>query len=63
MQKSTFHVNRFNEFQDRFLSFVGSLGDRFSDFLSLENRLENRGVFGDATDPEKLTGVGGIWTL
>ena len=35
---------------------LGGLGDRFSDFLSVENRLENEGCFGDVTDPEP-----GIW--
>ena len=34
----------------------GGLGDRFYDFSGLENRLENRGNFGDVTDP-----VPGIW--
>ena len=46
----------FNEFRDRFLSFVGGLGPAlgaaFLDFLGIENRLENRGIFGDVTDPE-----------
>ena len=28
------------------------LGDCFSDFLGLENRFVNRGIFGDVTDPE-----------
>ena len=35
----------FNEFQDRFLSFFGGLGGSFSEFFSLENRLENEGFF------------------
>ena len=34
------------------IDLFGSLGDRFSDFLGLENRLENRGIFGDVTNPE-----------
>ena len=42
----------FYEFRDRFVSFFGGLGDRFSGFLVLENRLENRGILGDVTDPE-----------
>ena len=53
-------ANRFsivlNEFRNRFLLFLRSLGDRFSDFLDLENRLENRWIFGDVTDLEF-----GIW--
>ena len=45
-----------NKFRGRCLSFFGRLGDHFSDFLGLENRFENRGFFGDVTDPEP-----GIW--
>ena len=41
-----------------FLSFFASLGSRLSDFSSLENRLENEGIFCDVTDPEF-----GIWGL
>ena len=41
-----------NEFVSRFLSFSKSLVERFSDFLGLENRFENRGIFSDVTDPE-----------
>ena len=44
----------FKEFRDRFLSFFGGLGSRFSDFLGLGNRLENEAIFSDETDPEKL---------
>ena len=40
----------FYGFRGRLLPFFGSVGDRFSDFLGLENRLENRRVFGDVTD-------------
>ena len=32
--------------------FLGRFGDRFSDLLGMENRLENRGIFGDVTGPE-----------
>ena len=46
----------FSEFRDACLSFFRRLGNRFSDFLGLEDRFENRGIFGDATDPEF-----GIW--
>ena len=31
---------------------IEALGIVFSDFLSLKNRLKNRGIFGDVTDPE-----------
>ena len=37
-------------FLDRFLSFFGGLGGRFSGFLGLENGLEIRGIFGDVTN-------------
>lgn len=40
----------------RFLLFARSRVGRFSDFLSLENRFENRESFGDITYPEL-----GIW--
>ena len=40
----------------RFSLFVRGLGVRFSDFLSLENKVENTETFGDVTDPEF-----GIW--
>ena len=36
------------------LSFFGRLGSRFSGFLGLENRLENRWIFVMQTDPAKL---------
>ena len=39
-------------FGNRFLLFFDSLGHRFSDFLSLGNRFENKGIFCDVTDPE-----------
>ena len=42
----------FSEFRDRFLVFVGCLGSRFSDFLGLENMLENEAIFSEKTDPE-----------
>ena len=35
----------FKEFRDRFLVFFGCLGSRFSDFLGLENKLENETIF------------------
>ena len=35
----------FKEFQARFLVLVGCRGTRFSDFLGLENTLENRTIF------------------
>ena len=35
-----------------FYRFLTALGGRFSDFFSLENRLENEGTFCDETDPE-----------
>ena len=38
-------------FQSR---FSGCFGDRFPGFLGLENRFENRWIFGDVTDPETL---------
>ena len=41
----------FNEFRDRLLSLSESLGGRFSDFFSLESKLENEGFFCDVTDP------------
>ena len=44
----------FNELRDRCLSFFESLGKRFSDFLSLESRLENDAIFSDVTNPETL---------
>ena len=47
----------FNEFRDRLLSFLGSLGNRFSAFLALENRLENEGIFCDEADLEVELGV------
>ena len=34
------------------LPFFGSLGSRFSGFLGLGKRFENRGIFGDVTDLE-----------
>ena len=42
----------FNDFGIDFYRFLEALGAVFSDFLSLENRLEHRGIFGDVTDPE-----------
>ena len=44
----------FNEFLDRFLSFFGSLGSGFSNFLGLENRLGKEGIFSGITDLETL---------
>ena len=46
----------FNEFRYGFLSFFGSLGSRFSDFFSLENRFENTLIFSDIMRSES-----GIW--
>ena len=46
----------FNSFLSRISSFVRGLGSRFSGLLGLENRFENRRIFGDVTDPES-----GIW--
>ena len=46
----------FNEFRDRFSLFFESLGNRFSDFVSLENKLENTPIFSDITKSEP-----GIW--
>ena len=46
----------FSEFRDGFVSFVGSLGSRFSDILSLERKLKNQTIFGVKTDLES-----GIW--
>ena len=46
--------------------FLRGLGDRFSDFLGLENRHENRGNFCDVTDPEFGSGdadLRGIWAV
>ena len=37
----------FNEFRDRFLSFVGGLRSCFSDFFTLENKLENEANFSE----------------
>ena len=37
-----------------FVSFFGSLGRRFHDLFSLENRLENETIFRDITDLEPL---------
>ena len=47
----------FNEFRDRFLLFVKSIGNRFSGFLGLENRLKMKGFFVMQADPEKLNWV------
>ena len=33
------------ECRDRLLVFFGCLGNRFSEFLSLENKLENEAIF------------------
>ena len=35
----------FKESRNRILVFFGSLGSRFSDFLGLENKLENQAIF------------------
>ena len=46
--------------------FFGCLGSRFSDFLGLENKLENEAIFSDITDPETWIWWGrsrGIWAL
>ena len=43
----------FNEFRDGFLSFFGRLGIRFSDFLSIENKLETTTVFSEKPDSAK----------
>ena len=42
----------FNEFRDCFFLFFTSLGDRFRNLFSIENKLENPGFFCDITDPE-----------
>ena len=39
----------FYEFGDRVLPFFGG---PFSDFMDLENKVENRGIFDDLTDPD-----------
>ena len=41
----------FNEFRDGFLLFLGSLRNRFSDFLGFENRLENEAILSEKPDP------------
>ena len=41
----------FEEFRDRFLVFFGCLGSCFSDFLGLENKLENETIFSEKPDP------------
>ena len=42
----------FKEFRDRFVMFVGCLGNRFSDFSGVENKLENKAVFNEKPDLE-----------
>ena len=61
----------FKEFRDRSLVFFGCLRNRFSDFLGIENKLENKTIFYETqnlkkeaprlpnSNPEKPKGVGG----
>ena len=44
LQKSAFHGNRFYKLRSRFVLFVAGLGNRFSGFFNLENKLENRWI-------------------
>ena len=44
----------FSQFRDGLLSFFGGLVSRCSDFLSLENKLENEAIFGVVKNPEPL---------
>ena len=56
----------FSEIRGAFLSFVGSLGSRFSDFFSLENKLKNQTIFGVRTNLESGIWRGrsvGVWAL
>ena len=53
----------FNEFRDRFSCFLIALGTVFSGFFSLENKLENEGIFCDVTDPEYLNWRGNLGVL
>ena len=49
----------FNTFRGRVVSFFKAFESRFSGFLGLENRVENRLIFGDVTDSEPLIWRGG----
>ena len=56
----------FIEFREWFSVFFGCLGSRFSDFLCLENKLENKTFFHEKLNPEFwIWGgrSGGIWTF
>ena len=56
----------FKEFRDRLLFFVRCLGGFFSDFLGLENKLENETIFGENLISRSGSGEadrGGIWAL
>ena len=56
----------FKEFRDRILVFFGSLGDRFSDFLGLENKLENKRILMKTRISSRVSGEadhGGAWAL
>ena len=56
----------FDEFRDVFLLFVGRLGIGFSNFLSLENKLENETIFCEKPDLKTSIWLGrsvGIWAL
>ena len=41
----------FKEFRNRLLMFSGCLEIRFSDFLGLENKLENETIFDEIPNP------------
>ena len=43
----------FKEFLDQLLVFFKWLGNRFSDFLRFENKLENETIFSEKPDLEK----------
>ena len=56
LRKSVFPETVFYEFRNRFLSFLEGLGNSFSGFLCLENKLKIRRIFNEKTNLEP-----GIW--
>ena len=59
LQKSIPPEIVFCEFVDRFLSLLEGIGSRFSGFLGLDNRLENRELFGAVAVSKSLIWRGG----
>ena len=54
MQNQFFMETVFNELRVGFLLFFGGLGNGFSDFFSIENKLENKRTFMMKPDPERV---------